>query len=426
MLDIREIREDPASFEASMGRRGVASGVGEILRLDEERRAAVQSVDEARHRRKQLSDDIAAANKRGEKEQADALTQEVRACKERIARGEEIQKETGAALDALLSALPNPPLKDVPDGADETSNVERHRFGEQPQFAFSPKDHVEIGEGLGGMDFTTAAKLSGARFVVLRGALARLERALGAFMLDLHTGEHGYQEVAPPFLVREEVMFGTAQLPKFAEDQFSTQSNLWLIPTSEVPLTNLARERICAEEELPMRVTAMTPCFRKEAGAAGRDTHGMIRQHQFSKVELVSVARPEESEAELERMLACAEAVLQRLELHYRVVLLCAGDMGFAAAKTYDIEVWLPGQGAYREISSCSLCGDFQARRMGARYRRRSDGKTAFVHTLNGSGVALGRALLALLEQKQQEDGNVVLPEALHPYMGGATRLEKE
>lgn len=428
--DIPLIRDGSEAFGKALERRSkgeFAAQIEEVRDVEDQRRSVAQEVLRLAERRRHWSRDIAVAKSKGETEQVAFLSEQVKKLKPKLQELGERERELVEKRDMLFSALPNPHLVDVPDGADETSNVEQYRFGEQPQFGFAPRDHVEIGKGLGGMDFSTAAKLSGARFVVLRGALARLERALGAFMLDMHTGEHGYQEVAPPFLVRSETMFGTAQLPKFAEDQFSTQSNLWLIPTSEVPLTNLVCDQILAEEKLPLRVTAMTPCFRKEAGAAGRDTHGMIRQHQFSKVELVSVTRPEEEESvlELKRMLDCAEAVLKRLELHYRVMELCAGDLGFAAAKTYDIEVWLPGQGAYREISSCSLCGEFQARRMGARFRRR-DGTVGFVHTLNGSGVALGRALLALLEQKQQEDGSVVLPEALHPYMGGATRLEKE
>ena len=426
MLDIKAIRQDRDGFQRAMARRGLSAGAEEILRFDEERRAAILSLDEARHQRKQLSTQVAQAKSAGDSDLAQSLSAQVKRIKDRLRQWEEQQSRANDALKSLLAALPNLPLPDVPEGADENANVEGHRFGERPHFDFSPRDHAALGESLGLMDFATAARLSGARFVVLRGALARLERALGTFMLDLHTQEFGYQEIAPPLLVRTESMFGTAHLPKFEEDQFSTQSGLWLIPTAEVPLTNLVRERIVAEEELPLRFTAGTQCFRKEAGAAGRDTRGMIRQHQFAKVELVSIVRPQDSPAELQRMLRCAETVLQRLELHYRVMLLCAGDMGFAAAKTYDIEVWLPGEGAYREISSCSLCGDFQARRMNARYRRRSDDKPAFVHTLNGSGVALGRALLALLEQKQQSDGSIVIPAALRPYMGGMECIERE
>ena len=424
MLDMKWIRENPDAFDQALKRRGEKASAQQLLRLDEERRAAVQSMEEERHKRKQLSEQVGKAKASNDSEQAEALGAQVKEIKQKLRDWEERERLAASALQESLAALPNPPMQDVPDGMDESANVEQHRVGEKPKFDFTPRDHVEIGEGLGLMDFKTAAKLSGARFVVLRGALTRLERALASFMLDIHA-DAGYEEVAPPLLVREEAMFGTAQLPKFEEDQFRAGTDLWLIPTAEVPLTNLAREHIFNEEELPLRFTAATHCFRKEAGAAGRDTRGMIRQHQFSKVELVSVVRPEESAQELERMLACAEEVLKRLGLHYRVVMLCAGDMGFAAAKTYDIEVWLPGEENYREISSCSLCGEFQARRMSARYRRASDKKVAFVHTLNGSGVALGRALLALLEQKQCADGSVVIPEALRPYIGGMERIER-
>jgi seryl-tRNA synthetase len=348
-------------------------------------------------------------------------------------------------LDTALAQIPNLPLDEVPDGADEHGNVEHHRFGAKRDYAFAPKQHFELGEALGQMDFEAAAKLSGARFVVLKSGLARLERALGQFMLDVHTGEHGYTEVSPPLLVRDAAMFGTAQLPKFEDDQFAVSAGLpgkqlveflkgggllgeiesvgtplWLIPTAEVPLTNLVRESILDEAELPLRVTACTPSFRAEAGAAGKDTRGMIRQHQFSKVELVSVTTPEASKDEHERMLSCAEEILRRLDLHYRVVTLCTGDMGFASQKTYDIEVWLPGQGMYREISSCSVCGEFQARRMGARYRTKEGRQVRHVHTLNGSGVAVGRALIAVMETYQQDGGAIAVPDALLPYMGGA------
>jgi seryl-tRNA synthetase len=337
---------------------------------------------------------------------------------------EERQRTLAAELENELAQIPNMPLDDVPDGADASRNVEHHVFGKKRDYAFKPKQHFELGEALGQMDFDLAAKLSGARFVVLQKGLARLERALGQFMLDLHTGrEHGYTEVNPPILVRDEVMFGTAQLPKFADDQFRTTNDFWLIPTAEVPLTNLVRESIVEEARLPMRLTACTPCFRAEAGAAGKDTRGMIRQHQFTKVELVSITTPEKSKEEHERMLACAEEVLKELELHYRVVTLCTGDMGFAAQKTFDIEVWLPGQNAYREISSCSNCGEFQARRMNARYRSK-DG-VRHLHTLNGSGVAVGRTLIAVMETYQQEDGSIAVPSALAPYMGGLTKIER-
>lgn len=426
MLDIKAIRKNPEILRQALERRGLSGGIDPILRLDEERRTAIQSLDEVRQQRRQFSEQVAQAKAEGDPARAQTLGERVRQIKQDLRELEEKQRQADEALEGLLMTLPNSPLQDVPDGVDEGDNREIRRFASPPRGDFPWRDHVEIGEGLGLMDFATAAKLSGARFVVLRGALACLERALGSFMLDIHTREFGYQEIAPPLLVREEVMYGTAHLPKFVADQFSTQSGLWLIPTAEVPLTNLVRDQILAEDELPLRFTAGTCCFRKEAGAAGRDTRGMIRQHQFSKVELVSIVRCEDSTAELERMLACAEAVLQRLELHYRVMLLCAGDMGFAAAKTYDIEVWLPGEGNYREISSCSLCGDFQARRMNSRYRRSSDDKVAFVHSLNGSGIALGRALLALLEQKQLADGSVVVPDALRPYMGGMKRIERK
>ncbi len=385
--------------------------------------------------------------------------QEVSRLKSDIAKaGEEVSDASSKALSTKLAEIPNLPLDDVPDGTDEKGNVEHHRFGAKGDYAFKPKQHFELGEALGMMDFETAAKLSGARFVVLKGGLARMERALGQFMLDVHTGEHGYTEVNPPLVVNSSTMFGTAQLPKFVDDQFiATTSELqreawnsaidfhdqhpgenvsidrkmgefldrrWLIPTAEVPLTNLVRESIVDETALPMRFTACTPCFRAEAGAAGKDTRGMIRQHQFTKVELVSITTPEQSKDEHERMLACAEEVLRRLDLHYRVVTLCTGDMGFPSQKTYDIEVWLPGQGLYREISSCSVCGDFQARRMNARYRK--DGKPAFVHTLNGSGVAVGRALIAVMETYQQADGSIVVPDALAPYMGGVKKIERK
>ena len=333
-------------------------------------------------------------------------------------------------LESALAELPNLPLDDVPDGADEDDNIEVRRWGEPKSFSFAPKEHFEIGEGLGMMDFETAAKMSGSRFCILSGALARLERSLGAFMLDLHTGEHGYTEVNPPALVRDDAAFGTGQLPKFEEDLFKTENGYWLIPTAEVPLTNMVAGEILEEEDLPFRFSAMTSCFRSEAGAAGRDTRGMIRQHQFSKVEMVSIVHPDGSDAELERMTNCAEEVLKRLELPYRTVVLCTGDMGFSARKTYDIEVWLPGQnegqGRYREISSCSMCGDFQARRMKSRFRPKEGKGTRFLHTLNGSGVAVGRALIAILENYQQDDGSVAVPEVLKPYMGGLSVITED
>ena len=425
MLDIKWMRENEHAFEKALVRRGESIDKGRLFSLDDERRNLIQSIDDERRLRREFSDRIAEAKAQGNSKEIERLSNEVKRIKQALPDLEERERSTSREMQEFLSSIPNIPLDDVPDGKDESDNVEQRLVGDKPEFDFKPLDHTDIGEGLGLMDFSTATKLSGARFVVLRGALARLERALASFMLDIHTQEFGYQEIAPPLLVREDSMYGTAQLPKFADDQFSTQLGLWIIPTAEVSLTNLAREHIFAEKDLPMRFTAATPCFRKEAGAAGRDTRGMIRQHQFSKVELVSVVRPEDSASELERMLSCAEEVLKRLDLHYRVVLLCAGDMGFAAEKTYDIEVWLPGEGNYREISSCSSCGDFQARRMRARYRRNTDKKIAFAHTLNGSGVALGRALLTLLEQKQRADGSVTIPEALRPYMNGMERIER-
>ena len=425
MLDIKWIRENEHTFEKALARRGESVDKGLLFSLDDDRRNLIHLIDDERRLRREFSDRIAKAKAQRNSKEIEHLSNEVKRIKQALPDLEERERSTSREMQELLSSIPNIPLDDVPDGKDESKNVEQRLVGDKPEFDFKPLDHTDIGEGLGLMDFSTATKLSGARFVVLRGALARLERALASFMLDIHTQEFGYQEIAPPLLVREDSMYGTAQLPKFADDQFSTQLGLWIIPTAEVSLTNLAREHIFAEKDLPMRFTAATPCFRKEAGAAGRDTRGMIRQHQFSKVELVSIVRPEDSASELERMLSCAEEVLKRLDLHYRVVLLCAGDMGFAAEKTYDIEVWLPGEGNYREISSCSSCGDFQARRMRARYRRNTDKKIAFAHTLNGSGVALGRALLTLLEQKQRAGGSVTIPEALRPYMNGMEQIER-
>ena len=353
------------------------------------------------------------------------LMAEVAELKDAIAKGEEDERRIDEDLRAALAVIPNTPRDDVPLGRDETGNVEVRKIGTPPKFDFAPKQHFEIGEALGLMDFETASKVSGARFVFTKGAIARLERAIGSFMLDMHTGEFGYTEVNPPLLVKDHAAYGTGNLPKFAEDLFQTTNGFWLIPTAEVSLTNLVRESIVEEEKLPMRMTAWTPCFRSEAGAAGRDTRGMIRQHQFSKVELVSITTPEESLAEHERMTACAEAILKRLGLAYRTMLLCTGDMGFASQKTYDIEVWLPGQDAYREISSCSVCGDFQARRMNARYRPKGAKDVRFVHTLNGSGLAVGRTLVAVLENYQQADGSVIVPDALLPYMGGVKKIEK-
>jgi seryl-tRNA synthetase len=488
-------------------KRGLAPLSAELIALDERRRNAIAALQAAQERRNALSKEIGQAKAKKDNARAEALMAEVARLKDSAPALEQAEREANAALGKALAEIPNIPNPDVPVGKDEHDNVERHRFG-TPRDLATPKEHFEIGEAMGFMDFETAAKLSGSRFVVLRGQLARLERALGQFMLDLHTGEHGYTEVMPPLLVRDEVMFGTAQLPKFAEDQFSSishqvfadeqmerlmmelktyvfhnhlnwlydwplgepnipvakeelekifqkldsnitvreagvilddfarsfvaktmsrarESRRWLIPTAEVPLTNLVRESILSEDELPLRFTALTPCFRAEAGAAGRDTRGMLRQHQFTKCELVSITTPEQSPDEHERMLASAEEVLKRLDLPYRVMTLCTGDMGFASAKTYDIEVWLPGQGTYREISSCSVCTDFQARRMNARYRPKEGKGPRFVHTLNGSGVAVGRALIAIMENYQNEDGSVTVPEALAPYMGGLKRIGK-
>ena len=422
MLDLRWIRESPEALDRALGRRGEPRAAARVGALDAERRACQTRFQECRQRRNALSREIGRAKAAGEP--ADELIAEVSRLKDEERDVEEAERKAAAELDALLEGMPNPPDEDVPDGTDEADNVELSRTGARPEFDFAPKDHVELGEALGLMDFERAAFLSGARFVVLRGALARLERALAQFMLDMHTEEFGYEEVSPPTLVRSPALFGTGQLPKFEQDLFRTDTGHWLIPTAEVPLTNMAGGRILAEEELPLRFTAFTPCYRSEAGSAGRDTRGMIRQHQFQKVELVSIAHPDDSAGEHERMTRAAETILERLELPWRRVILCTGDMGAAARKTYDLEVWLPGQGAYREISSCSNCGDYQARRMNARFRQAGSKATRFVHTLNGSGLALGRALIALLENGQQADGSVVLPPAIRPYMGGCERLE--
>ena len=475
MLDIKWIRDNRDAFVKGLADRG-ADGAGEILTqilsLDEQRRGAIQKLQEAQARRNAASKEIGQAKASKDEASAKRLMEEVAALKSTIQDGEAEERRLDQEFRDALASVPNIPADDVPVGPDETANVELRKVGTPRDFKdFKPKQHFELGEALGLMDFETAAKLSGSRFVVLKGPLARLERALSQFMLDLHTTEHGYTEINPPLLVRDDTMFGTAQLPKFAEDQFlvtgivdqpmlkslwgsekstremledvSTETaesywtfleairailtvyNRWLIPTAEVPLTNLVREDITDEAKLPIRVTAGTPCFRAEAGAAGKDTRGMIRQHQFSKVELVSVTTPEQSPQEHERMTKCAEEVLKRLELPYRVVVLSTGDMGFAAQKTYDIEVWLPGQGMYREISSCSNCGDFQARRMNARYRPQGATDTRFVHTLNGSGVAVGRALIAVMENYQEEDGSIRIPNALKPYMGGLAKIER-
>jgi seryl-tRNA synthetase len=473
MHDIRWIRDNPDAFKDGLAARGIAKAevaetLTKLIALDEARRAAIGKAQALQERRNAASKDIGAAKAAKDEVRAQKLMDEVGTLKGELATLEDEQRKADAALDHELAQIPNLPLADVPKGTDETGNVQKSISGDKPKPG-ATKQHFEIGEALGGMDFETAAKLSGARFVLLKGQVARLERAIGQFMLDVHTQENGYTEVAPPLMVRDDVMFGTAQLPKFEEDQFATRvspltaefvnsellipslakvehkygadaadadvlaslgddlqdylkrDRLWLIPTAEVPLTNMVRESILSEEELPLRFTALTPCFRAEAGAAGKDTRGMIRQHQFSKVELVAITTPEKSGEEHERMLAAAESVLKKLELHYRVMTLCTGDMGFASQKTYDIEVWLAGQGAYREISSVSVCGDFQARRMQARYRAGKD--TRFVHTLNGSGVAVGRALIAILENYQNADGTVTVPTVLRPYMGGLEKI---
>jgi len=424
MYDIKWIREHPDAFDRGLKRRGLEPLSKKLVALDEKRRTAITTFEQAQARRNAASKEIGDAKKAKDEAKASNLMAEVAELKTALPALEEQQKKLAAELDRELAQIPNMPSDDVPDGADAGGNVEHHVFGKKRDYPFKPRQHFELGEALGQMDFELAAKLSGARFVVLQKGLARLERALGQFMLDVHTSkDHAYTEVSPPILVRDDVMFGTAQLPKFADDQFRTTNDFWLIPTAEVPLTNLVRESIIEEARLPLRLTACTPCFRAEAGAAGKDTRGMIRQHQFTKVELVTITTPEKSKDEHERMLACAEEVLKKLELHYRVVTLCTGDMGFAAQKTYDIEVWLPGQNAYREISSCSVCGEFQARRMNARYRSKDGVK--HVHTLNGSGVAVGRALIAVMENYQQEDGAIAVPSALAPYMGGITKIER-
>lgn len=421
MHDLKFIRENPEAFDKGMAARGLDPHAAIILELDEKRRSAQTRLQEMQARRNAASREIGEAKKKGGN--ADELVAEVQGLKDAMAALDEEEKATAEALNNYLVSLPNLPREDVPVGKDENDNVEVRKVGSPRQFTFQPREHFDLGEGLGLMDFESAGKVSGARFVFLKGALARLERALANFMLDVHTGENGYTETIPPALVRDNAMFGTGQLPKFAEDLFHTDDGFWLIPTAEVPLTNLANDTILEEAQLPLRYTAWTPCFRSEAGAAGRDTRGMIRQHQFSKVEMVSITHPDKSDEELERMTACAEGILQRLGLPYRVIVLCTGDMGFGARKTYDIEVWLPGQDRYREISSCSVCDDFQARRMKARFRTPGEKGTRFVHTLNGSGLAVGRTLIAVLENYQNEDGSITVPDALKPYMGGIDRI---
>ena len=439
MFDIKWIRANAEAFDAAVSRRkNVSVRASDLIAIDERRRAVITRLNEAQEKRNALSKQIGQAKAQKDEARAQSLMAEVASLKQTIPADEAEERAVEAELRQALETIPNLPLDDVPTGADENDNVEY--FGAngtaetaararpaKPQLNFAPKEHYEIGEALGQMDFEVAARLSGSRFVVLKGHLARLERALGQFMLDLHTTEHGYMEVQPPLLVRDEALYGTGQLPKFEEDLFFTphgDGRLALIPTAEVPLTNFVRESIVAEEELPLRLTALTPCFRSEAGSAGRDTRGMLRQHQFDKVELVSITTPETSIDEHERMLGCAETVLQKLGLHYRVMNLCTGDMGFGARKTYDLEVWLPGQDTYREISSVSVCGDFQARRMEARYRPAGEKQAPrYVHTLNGSGTAVGRCLIAVMENYQQEDGSVLVPEVLRPYMGGLTSI---
>jgi seryl-tRNA synthetase len=425
MHDIRWIRENPSAFDAGLASRGLEPLADRLIGLDDARKAAIALAQTVQERRNAAAKAIGQAMGRKDVALADQLKAEVAELKASSASLEAEERDAVAALAQALSEIPNIPQADVPVGRDEHGNVEVRRHGAPRSFPEGERarEHFEIGESLGLMDFEAASRMSGARFVVLRGALARLHRALGQFMLDLHTQQHGYEEVAPPLLVRDDAMFGTAQLPKFRDDQFRAGDEFWLIPTAEVPLTNLVRESILDEARLPMRLTALTECFRAEAGSAGRDTRGMIRQHQFTKVEMVSITTPEQSAEEHERMTACAETVLQRLGLPYRLMLLCTGDMGFASRKTYDLEVWLPGQGAYREISSCSVCGDFQARRMEARTRAAGAKQTRFVHTLNGSGVAVGRALVAVLENYQNPDGSVTIPEVLRPYMGGCSAI---
>ena len=423
MHDMRLIRENPAAFDDGLTRRGANPLSHHLIALDDERKAAISKAQEMQEKRNSLSKQIGQAMAAKDISKADLLKAEVASLKDEAPKLEEIERSATSKLETQLAIIPNTPLIDVPRGKDENDNVELRKSGTIKTYDFTPKEHFELGEAWKLMDFEAAAKISGSRFVVLKGQLARLERALGQFMLNLHTEQHGYTEISAPLLVSDAALFGTGQLPKFEEDLFKSSSKHTLIPTSEVPLTNLVRETILSEEELPLRLTSLTPCFRAEAGAAGRDTRGMLRQHQFMKCELVSITTPEKSSEEHERMLSCAEAVLKALELPYRVVTLCTGDMGFAAAKTYDIEVWLPGQNMYREISSCSNCTDFQARRMQARFRRKNEKSPQFVHTLNGSGIAVGRALIAVLENYQNADGSVTIPNVLQPLMGGVAHI---
>ncbi len=425
MLDIKWIRENPEALDAALAKRGAEPLAENLIAIDEKRRSAIQSVQDMLSRRNAASKEIGAAMAQKNNELAEKLKAEVADLKSLLPAAEEGERQATDELNDALSRIPNVPHDDVPVGKDEHDNAVARVVGEKPRWNHTPKEHFEIGEALGYMDFERAAKLSGSRFTVLTGPLARLERALGQFMIDLHTREHGYTEVSSPLMVRDEAVFGVGQLPKFAEDMFRTTDGRWLIPTAEVTLTNLVSGEILDQEKLPLRFTALTPSFRSEAGSAGRDTRGMLRQHQFWKCELVSITDAESSLAEHERMTACAEDVLKRLGLHFRTMTLCTGDMGFGSRKTYDLEVWLPGQNTYREISSCSVCGDFQARRMNARYRGKEDKATKFVHTLNGSGTAVGRCLIAVLENYLNEDGSVTVPDALLPYMGGLTKIER-
>ena len=423
MLDISIIRDNPEKFDKALASRGAEAMSKQLLTLDEARRIAVSQAQELQTKRNETSKQIGQAKAAKDEGLATKLMDEVATMKEQLQIAEESEREASQALENALAAVPNTPLEGIPVGVDEDANVEIRKVGSPTQIE-NPKQHFDIGEELGQMDFETAAKMSGSRFVILQGQLARLERALANFMLDTHTEEFGYTEVVPPALVHDDAVFGTGQLPKFKEDLFRTEEGFWLIPTAEVPLSNLVREQILDAEDLPLRFTAYTPCFRSEAGSAGRDTRGMIRQHQFSKVELVSIVMPEDGEDELERMTNCAETILQKLDLPYRVMMLCSGDMGFSARKTYDLEVWLPGQDSYREISSCSLCGDFQSRRMKTRFRHKGDKQTHFAYTLNGSGLAVGRTMVALLENYQDSDGCVYIPAPLQPYMGGKSHIE--
>jgi seryl-tRNA synthetase len=425
MHDIKVIRENPTAFDAGLARRGMAPVSASLLIIDEQKRSIMQKLQEAQSRRNALSKEIGAAMGKKDMALAEKLKAEVAGLKDVIADGEEQERALTLQLFEQMAVIPNIPMADVPDGKDEHGNVEVRRWGTKPTLAFEPQQHFDIGEGLGLMDFEIATKLSGARFVVLKGALARMERALAQFMVDLHTTEFGYEEIYAPYMLREECMFGVGQLPKSREDMFQVNTGHWLIPTAEASLTNLVREQVLDEAKLPLRLTAYTPCFRAEAGAAGRDTRGMIRQHQFSKVELVSVVTPEQAEAEHERMTGCAEEVLKRLNLHFRTMVLCTGDMGANSRKTYDIEVWLPGQNTFREISSCSQFGEYQARRMEARCKAADAKGARYVHTLNGSALAVGRTMVAILENYQHGDGSVTIPKVLQPYMGGMTVIKR-